>query len=282
MERLEGQSYTASFESMLDSGFGGLPPTLLAVNYLFERKPPVFSDPYEAHYELQSIGVRLNGLAHSTTPRGIYVQDDLPDHIPEPGLLALLCLGLAGLGLSRRRESYSTRATRHGARPSAGLPIGGGRSTKPACGSALAGVPPNSGPDLPGFAEPPPPWPGPRPAFTSSMSPGPTRWVRKRAGIRSTADTSPQPRWTWLNPDRRPPGTGSMAVRGCAAARTCRGVARRSLRRRWRSSSGTCTSSRRESLLKASSTSPENTGRPRPLDRAAAPGLPNAVSRPRR
>ena len=105
MERVEGENYTASFESLLDSGFGGLPPTLLAVTYLFERKPPVFSDPYEAHYELQSIGVRLNGLAYSTTPRGIYVQDNLPDHISEPGTLALLGLGLAGLGLSRRRRA---------------------------------------------------------------------------------------------------------------------------------------------------------------------------------
>jgi hypothetical protein len=53
----------------------------------------------------QSIGVSLNGVAYATTPREIVVQNNLPADIPEPGILGLLSLGLAGFGLSRRRKA---------------------------------------------------------------------------------------------------------------------------------------------------------------------------------
>jgi hypothetical protein len=105
MERVEGESYTASFEALLDSGFGGLPPTLLAVTYLFERRPPIFVVPHEAYYELRSIAVWLNGVEYVAVPLRIGVQNNVPYEAPEPGTLALLGFGLAGLGLSRRRKA---------------------------------------------------------------------------------------------------------------------------------------------------------------------------------
>jgi len=70
--------FTAKFEAMLDSGFGGLPPTLLGVSYVFEDRPPFLVVPHEAYYEFLSITVTLNGVEYSATPFDIGVQDNLP------------------------------------------------------------------------------------------------------------------------------------------------------------------------------------------------------------
>lgn len=71
--------YVAKFEAVLDSGFGGLPPTLLQVSYVFEDRPPYLVVPHEAYYEFESISVRLNGVAYSATPLEIGVQNNLRD-----------------------------------------------------------------------------------------------------------------------------------------------------------------------------------------------------------
>ena len=70
--------YVAKLEAVLDSGFGGLPPTLLQVTYVFEDEPPSFSMPHEAYYEFRSITVRLNGVEFPALPLEIGVQDNLP------------------------------------------------------------------------------------------------------------------------------------------------------------------------------------------------------------
>jgi len=78
--------YVAKFEAVLDSGFGGLPPTLLQVTYVFEDEPPVFSAPHEAYYGFRSITVRLNGVEFPALPLEIGVQDNLP-YSPIPAVM---------------------------------------------------------------------------------------------------------------------------------------------------------------------------------------------------
>jgi hypothetical protein len=70
--------YVAKFEAMLDSGLGGLPPTLLQVRYVFEERPPFLVVAHEAYYEFKSFMVKLNGVKYSALPLEIGVQDDLP------------------------------------------------------------------------------------------------------------------------------------------------------------------------------------------------------------
>jgi hypothetical protein len=67
--------YVGNFEAMLDSGFGGLPPTLLSVRYTFQDKQPVSVRGRSAEYELRSISVRLNGVEFSAVPFALSVED---------------------------------------------------------------------------------------------------------------------------------------------------------------------------------------------------------------
>lgn len=69
--------YLGQFSALLDSGFGGLPPTLLEVRYTFKDAPPTRVVGRQAFYELRSINAWLNGVEYPAAPFELKVEDGL-------------------------------------------------------------------------------------------------------------------------------------------------------------------------------------------------------------
>lgn len=81
----------------LEGGCGYLP-------YLFDEIVPV--DDNQEHFDIASLGEARESGTYGPIGYWMYTDYVLPPHeAPEPGTLALLGLGLAGLGLSRRRKA---------------------------------------------------------------------------------------------------------------------------------------------------------------------------------